>query len=335
MLIFAPTAHAQEAESPVILLDIFHVGEADTAVRDAIITVLDEAGFLVLPAGTIGVDAPALTITITTARTIRLTDAHYTPPSPLIQSVPDQPIAFESAATVLNLAYYATDNCAEAFEEPDNTLAFFMANCALRTGDYTSAIDLYEGIPGGDLTVAVNLAWAYLQTGATEQAFAVMDSAVVSASTEVQNAYKAAALAMTLADAGAIHALAFDFDTAINYLTQAIDISETYALPQPFIADLYTQRGDHIFLIYEWDRVLADYDRAIELDSTAANAYFARGVLYYTQGPRPLALEDFLRFIELAPDDARHPEAEGYIESIQAELDALGGDDVEAFPPGG
>ncbi len=131
-----------------------------------------------------------------------------------------------------------------------------------------------------------------------------------------------------------VQATAFNFDEAITDITHAIDVATDANLSDATLAALYKQRGDHIFLIYEWDRVLADYNRAIELDPAYADAYFARGVLYYTQGPRPNAAEDFARFVELAhPADARVAEATEYIDSIAAELEALGGSDTGPFGP--
>lgn len=136
-----------------------------------------------------------------------------------------------------------------------------------------------------------------------------------------------------LRERAALRALAFEFDGAIADITRAIELAEANMLPDACLARLYKQRGDHIFLIYEWDRVLEDYDTAISLDSNYAGAYFARGVLYYTQGPRVETIPDLERFIELAPDDPRVPEAQAYIDSIEVELDALGGDDTGAFGP--
>ena len=131
----------------------------------------------------------------------------------------------------------------------------------------------------------------------------------------------------------AVRAQTFDFDGAIADITAAIDTAQT-AQASPFcLARLHKQRGDHIFLLYEWDRVLTDYDTAVTLAPTYADAYFARGVLYYTQGPRTSALTDFEQVVALTPTSPRAAEAQAYIQSIRTELEALGGDDTGAFGP--
>ena len=64
--------------------------------------------------------------------------------------------------------------------------------------------------------------------------------------------------------------------------------------------------------------------KAVEADPNYADAYFYRGVLFYTQGPREQALADFERYLELAPDGEHAEEAAKYIENIKVELEALG-----------
>jgi tetratricopeptide (TPR) repeat protein len=175
-----------------------------------------------------------------------------------------------------------------------------------------------------------NLAWAYIQVGETQNAFNTME--IFIANIDTSSSFQSVEdQIQAFANSGAIHALAFDFDIAIQNLDAAIQLAETNHIPNETIARLYKQRGDHIFLIYEWDRVLADYNRAIELDHDFADAYYARGVLYYTQGPRTAALENFLKFSELAPNNEKISEVQIYISSITAELDALDGDDIETF----
>jgi regulator of sirC expression with transglutaminase-like and TPR domain len=80
-------------------------------------------------------------------------------------------------------------------------------------------------------------------------------------------------------------------------------------------------------LLYEWDRALADYNRALEIDPDYADAYYYRGVLYASvpEGieARQSALDDFARYLELAPKSDHAEDATRYIEEIQAQLDAL------------
>ena len=121
-----------------------------------------------------------------------------------------------------------------------------------------------------------------------------------------------------------IQALDFDYDAAIAGMDRAIALAE--GMPDygaSGLAALYTQRGQMILLLYEWDRVLDDYNRAITLDPDYAEAYYHRGILFYTQGPRENALDDFERYLELAPVGAYAEDAAIYREEIAAEREAL------------
>jgi tetratricopeptide (TPR) repeat protein len=118
-----------------------------------------------------------------------------------------------------------------------------------------------------------------------------------------------------------IYALAFEYDAAIADMDQAIELATELAPDS--LPYLYVERGQRILLLYQWDRVLADYNHALELNPNYAPAYFHRGVLFYTQGPRENALDDFRRYLELAPDGKYNERAEQYITAIEAELAVL------------
>jgi tetratricopeptide (TPR) repeat protein len=270
-------------------------------------------------------------------------------PTQAISSVLEEPIfprvALAEEATVDFLSsyiLYSLGQCEDALLVLSNYLetdlehqAFFdmlIGNCAVLSADYETAVESYESLARQSIVdqspvgvpAAINLAWVYLELEREDDALALMDD-LVGLYREVVGGVS---LAQILSKRAELHALAFNFDSAIADITEAIELD-------PQNAVYFKQRGDHIFLIYEWDRVLADYDQALALDPAYADAYFARGVLYYTQGPRPSALEDFERFVLLAPDDPRVPEAEEYIASIETELEALGGEDTGAFGPTG
>jgi regulator of sirC expression with transglutaminase-like and TPR domain len=91
---------------------------------------------------------------------------------------------------------------------------------------------------------------------------------------------------------------------------------------------MYVERGQRIILTYEWDRALADYNRALEIDPNYANAYYYRGILYASVpegiNARQSALADFQRYLDLAPDGEHATDAARYITELQAQLDALG-----------
>jgi len=121
-----------------------------------------------------------------------------------------------------------------------------------------------------------------------------------------------------------LYALAERYNDAIADLTTAID------LPPLDTSDLYTLRGQMYLALYEWDSALADYNTAIELDPSYADAYYQRGVLYYSilqtgVELRADALADFQHYLELAPDGYHAAEAARYVEQIAAELAALNG----------
>lgn len=117
-----------------------------------------------------------------------------------------------------------------------------------------------------------------------------------------------------------LYALIFRYDEAIADMDAAIALD-------PDNPALYVERGQRILLLYEWDRVLVDYNRALELDPLYADAYYYRGILYASvpEGidARRLALADFERYLELAPDDQHTADATRYAAEIQAQLSTL------------
>ncbi len=282
------------------------------------------------------------------------TDVHspHLLPSAVLYESTSQPLSIEVVSAedvehwIAGLGLYAVDRCDDANSlwegRTEAELGFYRGNCDILAGEYQAAEASYTGLlevldEAQQLLmpdVSVNLAWVHLQQGDPERAFEAVNAAIAALEAECcADGPATINYARLIADRGQLHALNFDFDAAIEDASQAIEIADEYDLPYALTAQFYKERGDHIFLIYEWDRVLADYDRAIELDPALADAYFARGVLYYTQGPRASALSDFERFAELASDSPRLPEAETYIDSITIELDALAGDDTGPFGP--
>ena len=118
-----------------------------------------------------------------------------------------------------------------------------------------------------------------------------------------------------------VHAENFDYDSAIAEMDSAIEI-------YPENVALYIMRGQMLLLLYEWDRVLENYNTAIELDPYYAESYFYRGVLYYSvltsEIPRQTALADFEHYLVLSPNSELAGQAQSYIDTINAELEALG-----------
>jgi tetratricopeptide (TPR) repeat protein len=69
------------------------------------------------------------------------------------------------------------------------------------------------------------------------------------------------------------------------------------------------------------DSAIADYNAALMLDSTQADAFNTRGELWRRRGDRPKALADFGAAIKLNPD---HPSAKGNYRSLAQELERVG-----------
>lgn len=236
-------------------------------------------------------------------------------------------------AITTTYAYYTYGQC-DPFAEnvlTVNAEHLLRGNCALFENDIEQAMTSYQqGIDDRYYPAYINMAWIHTQQGDGEiamqllQQFSDVDLLNLTAHQQIE----------WLSHRAMIEAAIFQYTEAIETISQAIEIATENNLSDDILAILYKQRGDHIFLIYEWDRVLNDYDRAIEYNPAYADAYFARGVLYYTQGPRTQALTDFEQFIALVKtNDTRYPYAQFYIESIMVELEALNGDDMGAFGP--
>lgn len=218
-----------------------------------------------------------------------------------------------------------------------NSPAFFRGVCALDRGDIEGAIPLFEQVAyrGGDRTGvrplptpgAINLAWAYLQVDRDAEAFALLDDYVsyivgpLDLLLAVPNLHRLDALVLR----AKFHALNADFDAALDDMDTAITLVKKHNPNNPIdLAELYLEQGQIRLLTYEWDAVLADYNTSIELAPNQAEAYYRRGLLYYTTlVDRENALPDFERYLELYPDGPFAADAAQYIADITAELEAL------------
>jgi tetratricopeptide (TPR) repeat protein len=203
-------------------------------------------------------------------------------------------------------------------------ISLFWGNCLLLQEDYAGALEQFtfgtfnvHNYPYFPPTYATNAAYIYLMLDDHESAF----NDNLGWGDLITNNF--ATLART--KRAQLYALAFDYDSAISDINIAIELAEENELDNTILAELYTIRGEIIFLIYEWDRVLDNFNTALELDPNYAPAYFQRGVLYYTMAQREEALNDFKTYLELAPEGNYAEQTEGYIDSIQIELDALRG----------
>ena len=69
----------------------------------------------------------------------------------------------------------------------------------------------------------------------------------------------------------------------------------------------------------EYERAIADYDKAIELDPKDANPYYGRGLIYKGQGEKEKAIADFEKFLELATDPYWRGKAEEILRDLRGE----------------
>ena len=63
----------------------------------------------------------------------------------------------------------------------------------------------------------------------------------------------------------------------------------------------YLHRGDAYFEKEEYDKAIAEFSRAIELDPNYAEAYYKRGVAYLRKDKYDEAIADLTKAIELDP----------------------------------
>ena len=209
-----------------------------------------------------------------------------------------------------------------------NYFKLFQGNCALLQNDYDMALAEFES---GYFSIhninfvrpeyAVNRSWIYLQQGDIESAFSPRDVWIWTINTTRYAFIKIYARSKR----AQLYALAFEYDSAIADMDAAIELAEANEVSDEQLAELYTLRGEIIFLIYEWDRVLENFNTALELNPDYAPAYFQRGVLIYTMTERESALVEFQHYLEIASVGEHAAEAQRYIDSIQLELESLGG----------
>lgn len=190
---------------------------------------------------------------------------------------------------------------------------FYAGNCSLAAGEFTGAsaqyLDSLDSLTQANAPVSaqiaptVNLAWLAYKEGRATVAVNMLTDLFGKAKLPADRV-------LILSKRSALRALDFQFADAIADMKAAITES-------PNDPSLYVDLGQRILLTYEWDQVLDAYNQAIAIDPTYAPAYFQRGILFYTEGPRANALNDFQKYLELAPDGEYANEASTYIDGIQ------------------
>lgn len=201
---------------------------------------------------------------------------------------------------------------------------YYLGNISLMNNDYDTALERFND----DYTLCTefcifygtNLAWLLIQLGDTEEAIDIMSYGI-----EYYENFAYSRYPSQLVDRAQLYALSFDYTSAITDMDTAIDYAESADFEATELAHLYAQRGDIIMLIYEWNRALESYDTAIGLAPDYAETYYRRGILLYTMVERENAITDFETYLELDPEGEFAESAQTYIESIQTEIQALGG----------
>lgn len=214
------------------------------------------------------------------------------------------------------------------------SMDFYSGVCALQAEEYTVAEALFKAVEYNNpqyrpVESIVNSAWLRQYAGFPDEAIEILTNDINFAHSEEtlywSEEFRNLRLTTVLSSRAQLHALNFDFDSAITDINTAIGLD-------PQNPELYVTRGQIRMLLYEWDGVMDDYNTALELDPDYADAYYYRGLLNYTvagvgnsdvNALRNAAIADFERYLDLAPDGLHAGDAAQYIEQIQAELEAL------------
>jgi len=85
----------------------------------------------------------------------------------------------------------------------------------------------------------------------------------------------------------------------------------------PSYAQAYNNRGDAYDNKGQYDLAIADYNKAIELDPNRGLFYYNRGFAYSKKGRRDLAISDLNKAIELSSDPELTQDAREMIESLE------------------
>jgi len=74
---------------------------------------------------------------------------------------------------------------------------------------------------------------------------------------------------------------------------------------QPKNPTILVWLGSVYAAIGEFDKAISDFNRAIEIDPTQAEAFFRRGMACQKKGDRKRAISDFKKALEIEPGNER------------------------------
>ncbi len=104
--------------------------------------------------------------------------------------------------------------------------------------------------------------------------------------------------------AGLAAARGGNYDKAIELFTKAIASGK---LSPGYLGIVYNNRGNAWDGKGDYDRAIADYTKAIEIDPKYANAYYSRGIAWGKKGNSDRAIADYTKAIEIDPKYADLP----------------------------
>ncbi|TEU14951.1 MAG: tetratricopeptide repeat protein [Anaerolineales bacterium] len=85
---------------------------------------------------------------------------------------------------------------------------------------------------------------------------------------------------------------------------------------QPDFAEAYSNRGDAYMFKHDYDRAIADYGQAIQLQPDFVVAYHNRGFFYQLMGKKEKAIADFRKVLELSDDPFWRQQAEEQLKAL-------------------
>lgn len=115
---------------------------------------------------------------------------------------------------------------------------------------------------------------------------------------------------------GALYYYLHEYRNAIDEFTKAIDVCVLRSDAHDQLIDLYRQRAEAYRKLEEYVYVVADYTRALELDSTRGHFYSSRGVAYKMLEQYDRALADYTRATQVSPDLAEPYYCRGILHSV-------------------
>lgn len=118
-----------------------------------------------------------------------------------------------------------------------------------------------------------------------------------------------------------------NYDEAIRLYTKAIASGE---LSQDYLSIAYINRGRSWYFKKDFDKAIADFTKAIEIDPKDADAYYARGLVRHIKGDYDKAIADYTKVIEINPKRAKAYKARGFCWEAKGQYDKAKADYAKA-----